>query len=210
MTFDTSPRNPAQDPESRKTALVRISCPSRYTCAEPRSPRGSRIEYSPSVAMSDLWQTRQISVSASLASRCSRQGNLGSKFCRTKHIDLIRASRRTLVPYLPYPLESAPLPSWKEQANGTELATRIKIFPPELRGAGEGSFMIDAAPGAMTHSRMTNGSVSRPTERQRHDSGSSLSGRRSDALRASEWTVSPAVNVTFSRATSVTGTLCSD
>lgn len=49
-----------------------------------------------------------------------------------------------------------------KQANGTELATQIKIFPPELRGAGEGSSMMDAAPGAMTHSRMTNGSVSRP------------------------------------------------
>jgi len=49
-----------------------------------------------------------------------------------------------------------------KQADGTELATQIKIFPPELRGAGEGSSMMDAAPGAMTHSRMTNGSVSRP------------------------------------------------
>jgi hypothetical protein len=49
-----------------------------------------------------------------------------------------------------------------EQTNGTELATQIKIFPAELRGAGEGSSMMDAAPGAMTHSRMTNGSVSRP------------------------------------------------
>ena len=49
-----------------------------------------------------------------------------------------------------------------KQADGKELATQIKIFPPELRGAGEGSSMMDAAPGAMTHSRMTNGSVSRP------------------------------------------------
>jgi hypothetical protein len=49
-----------------------------------------------------------------------------------------------------------------KQADGTEVATQIKIFPPELRGAGEGSSMTDAAPGAMTHSRMTNGSVSRP------------------------------------------------
>src|ERR1700741_2568011 len=49
-----------------------------------------------------------------------------------------------------------------KQANGTELATQIKIFPAELRGAGEGSSMMDAAPGAMSHSRMTNGSVSRP------------------------------------------------
>src|SRR6201987_4137283 len=47
-----------------------------------------------------------------------------------------------------------------KQADGKELATQIKIFPPELRGAGEGSAMMDAAPGAMTHSRMTNGSVS--------------------------------------------------
>jgi hypothetical protein len=49
-----------------------------------------------------------------------------------------------------------------KQPNGTELATQIKIFPPELRGAGEGSSMMDAAPGSTTHSRMTNGSVSRP------------------------------------------------
>jgi hypothetical protein len=49
-----------------------------------------------------------------------------------------------------------------QQPNGTERATQIKIFPPELRGAGEGSSMMEAAPGAMTHSRMTNGSVSRP------------------------------------------------
>src|ERR1700739_1160859 len=55
-----------------------------------------------------------------------------------------------------------------KQANGTELATQIKIFPPELRGAGEGSSMMDAAPGAMTHSRMTNGSVSRPVSAVSH------------------------------------------
>ena len=55
-----------------------------------------------------------------------------------------------------------------KQANGTEMATQIKIFPPELRGAGEGSSMIDAAPGAMTHSRMTNGSVSRPVSAMSH------------------------------------------
>jgi hypothetical protein len=49
-----------------------------------------------------------------------------------------------------------------KQTDGTELATQIKIFPAELRGAGEGSSMMDAAPGATTHSRMTNGSVSNP------------------------------------------------
>ena len=55
-----------------------------------------------------------------------------------------------------------------KQANGTEMATQIKIFPPELRGAGEGSSMMDAAPGLMTHSRMTNGSVSRPVSAMSH------------------------------------------
>jgi hypothetical protein len=48
-----------------------------------------------------------------------------------------------------------------QQADGTELAKQIIIFPKELRGAAEGSVLTDA-PGATTHSRMTNGSVSRP------------------------------------------------
>jgi hypothetical protein len=55
-----------------------------------------------------------------------------------------------------------------ERANGTEVATQIKIFPAELRGAGEGSVMMDPAPGAMSHSRMTNGSVSRPVSAMSH------------------------------------------
>jgi len=55
-----------------------------------------------------------------------------------------------------------------KRANGTEVATQIKIFPLELRGAGEGSVPMDAAPGAMTHSRMTNGSVSRPAIAMSH------------------------------------------
>jgi hypothetical protein len=45
-----------------------------------------------------------------------------------------------------------------EQADGTELARQVIIFPNELRGAAEGSVLLDA-PGATTHSRMTNGSV---------------------------------------------------
>ena len=49
-----------------------------------------------------------------------------------------------------------------KQPNGMELAKHIMIFPQELRGAAEGSFMMDAAPDATTHSRMTNGSVARP------------------------------------------------
>jgi hypothetical protein len=48
-----------------------------------------------------------------------------------------------------------------EQADGKEVAKQIIIFPAELSGAAEGSLLTDA-PGATTHSRMTNGSVSRP------------------------------------------------
>jgi hypothetical protein len=48
-----------------------------------------------------------------------------------------------------------------EQADGKEVAKEIIIFPAELSGAAEGSVLTDP-PGATTHSRMTNGSVSRP------------------------------------------------
>jgi hypothetical protein len=48
-----------------------------------------------------------------------------------------------------------------EQADGKEVAKQIIIFPEDLRGAAEGSVLTDP-PGATTHSRMTNGSVSRP------------------------------------------------
>ena len=48
-----------------------------------------------------------------------------------------------------------------EQADEKEVAKQIIIFPPELSGAAEGSVLTDA-PGATTHSRMTNGSVTRP------------------------------------------------
>jgi hypothetical protein len=44
--------------------------------------------------------------------------------------------------------------------DGTEAAKQIFIFPPELRGAVEGSIVADAQPGAATQNRMTNGSVS--------------------------------------------------
>jgi hypothetical protein len=48
-----------------------------------------------------------------------------------------------------------------EQADGKEVAKQIIIFPAELSGAAEGSVLTDR-PDATTHSRMTNGSVSRP------------------------------------------------
>jgi hypothetical protein len=49
----------------------------------------------------------------------------------------------------------------QQQADGSDQATEIHIFPEELRGLGEGSFMMDAQPGA--GSRMTNGAASRMT-----------------------------------------------
>ena len=48
-----------------------------------------------------------------------------------------------------------------EQADGKDVAKQIIIFPAELSGTAEGSVLTDP-PGATTHSRMTNSSVSRP------------------------------------------------
>jgi hypothetical protein len=57
-----------------------------------------------------------------------------------------------------------------EQADEKEVAKQIIIFPPELSGAAEGSVLTDP-PGATTHSRMTNGSVSRPASHSRMTNG---------------------------------------
>jgi hypothetical protein len=63
-----------------------------------------------------------------------------------------------------------------EQADGKEVAKQIIIFPPELSGAAEGSVLTDP-PGATTHSRMTNGSVSRPVvSHSRMTNGTLLKG----------------------------------
>src|ERR1700679_1855099 len=48
-----------------------------------------------------------------------------------------------------------------EQA-GKQVAKQIFIFPAELSGAAEGS-VLTARPGATTHSRTANGTVSRPS-----------------------------------------------
>ena len=48
-----------------------------------------------------------------------------------------------------------------EGEGGKQVAKQIFIFPAELRGAAEGSVLTDP-PGATSHSRMTNGTVSRP------------------------------------------------
>jgi hypothetical protein len=47
------------------------------------------------------------------------------------------------------------------EQDGKQVAKQIFIFPEELRGAAEGSVLTDP-PGATSHSRMTNGTVSRP------------------------------------------------
>ena len=49
----------------------------------------------------------------------------------------------------------------EEGPNGTEIARQIIVFPAELRGAAEGSVLLDAPAGTVSRSRMTNGSVSR-------------------------------------------------
>ena len=49
----------------------------------------------------------------------------------------------------------------QKQADSSDQATEIHIFPEELRGLGEGSFMMDAQAGA--GNRMTNGAASRMT-----------------------------------------------
>jgi pimeloyl-ACP methyl ester carboxylesterase len=48
----------------------------------------------------------------------------------------------------------------EERPDGTEVAKQILIFPAELRGAAEGSVLLDAPADAPRRSRMTNGSVS--------------------------------------------------
>jgi hypothetical protein len=54
----------------------------------------------------------------------------------------------------------------ERQPQGSDVAKQILIFPAELRGAAEGSVLLDPPPGAATPSRMTNGTVSRPAAGQ--------------------------------------------
>jgi hypothetical protein len=49
-----------------------------------------------------------------------------------------------------------------EQADGKQVAKQIFVFPAELRGAAEGSVLADP-PGTTSHSRMTNGTIPRPS-----------------------------------------------
>ena len=56
------------------------------------------------------------------------------------------------------------------EQDGKEVAKQVFIFPAELSGAAEGSVLTDP-PGSTTHSRMTNGSVSRPASHSRMTNG---------------------------------------
>ncbi len=47
-----------------------------------------------------------------------------------------------------------------KQPDGSERATEIHMFPEELRGMGEGSYLMTPDRAASTRSRMTNGTVS--------------------------------------------------
>jgi len=49
----------------------------------------------------------------------------------------------------------------EEGPDGAEVAKQIIVFPAELRGAAEGSVLLDAPAGAARPGRMTNGSVSK-------------------------------------------------
>jgi hypothetical protein len=62
-----------------------------------------------------------------------------------------------------------------EHADGKQIAKQVFIFPAELSGAVEGSVLTDP-PGATTHSRMTNGSVSHPASHSRMTNGTVQKG----------------------------------
>ena len=67
-----------------------------------------------------------------------------------------------------------------KQADGSERATEIHIFPNELRGLGEGSRMMSPSTGGGSGNRMTNGSVSS----SRMTNGSVSSSRMSNGTVA--------------------------
>ena len=69
-----------------------------------------------------------------------------------------------------------------EQADGKQVAKQIFIFPAELSGAAEGSVLTDP-PGATSHSRMTNGTISTFRIALTDDERNSLEGQRHHACR---------------------------
>jgi hypothetical protein len=63
------------------------------------------------------------------------------------------------------------------QPDGSERATNINIFPEELRGIGEGSYLMNPDPAqSASRSRMTNGTVAGPASRMTNGTVSTKSG----------------------------------
>ena len=64
-----------------------------------------------------------------------------------------------------------------KQPDGSERATNINIFPEELRGIGEGSYLMNPNPAqSASSSRMTNGTVAGPASRMTNGTVSTRSG----------------------------------
>ena len=64
-----------------------------------------------------------------------------------------------------------------KQPDGSERATNINIFPEELRGIGEGSYLMNPDPGqSASRSRMTNGTVAGPASRMTNGTVSTKAG----------------------------------
>src|SRR5882724_9087108 len=64
-----------------------------------------------------------------------------------------------------------------KQPDGSERATNINIFPEELRGVGEGSYLMNPNPAqSASSSRMTNGTVAGPASRMTNGTVSTKSG----------------------------------
>ena len=64
-----------------------------------------------------------------------------------------------------------------KQPDGSERATNINIFPEELRGIGEGSYLMNRDPAqSASRSRMTNGTVAGPASRMTNGTVSTKPG----------------------------------
>jgi len=73
-------------------------------------------------------------------------------------------------------------------ADGKEHATEVHIFPEELRGFSEGSYMMGGAqPGAASSSRMTNGAVSGSRMTNGAASGSRMTNGAVEATGNGSW-----------------------
>jgi hypothetical protein len=69
------------------------------------------------------------------------------------------------------------------QADDTQLATEIHVFPEELRGTGEGSYLMTAPAGSTKRSTMTNGAVATsPTAKPSRMTNGTIAGKGGSTL----------------------------